>query len=107
MGLVRARPSREILSGDSADVYFARAASIMEREGLDPVVTMEVFARREAILCGIDEVKNLLAHVLGTSKPDAAASVEGGRDRGVYPPATWCRTMRRAGARCRPAPRRS
>ena len=64
MGLVRTRPSREILSGDSADVYFARAASIMEREGLDPVVTMEVFARQEAVLCGIDEAKNLIGHVL-------------------------------------------
>ena len=64
MGLVRTRPSREILSGDSADVYFARAATILEREGLDPLVTMEVFARQDAILCGIDEAKNLLGHVL-------------------------------------------
>jgi nicotinate phosphoribosyltransferase len=69
----RTRPSSEILSGDSADVYFARAERILDREGLDPVVTMEVFARREAILCGIDEVKNLLAHVLGASPPDEAA----------------------------------
>jgi nicotinate phosphoribosyltransferase len=65
----RSRPSREILSGESADVYFARADRIMEREGLDPVVTMEVFTRRDAILCGIDEVKNLLAHVLKSGKP--------------------------------------
>jgi nicotinate phosphoribosyltransferase len=70
MGLVRIRPSREILSGDSADVYFARAASIMEREGLDPIVTMEVFARQDAILCGIDEAKNLIGHVLAECDPD-------------------------------------
>ncbi len=70
MGVRRTRPSREILSGESADVYFARADRILEREGLDPVVTMEVFARREAMLCGIDEVKNLLAHVLATSDPN-------------------------------------
>jgi nicotinate phosphoribosyltransferase len=63
----RSRPSGEILSGESADVYFARADRILEREGLDPVVTMEVFARRDAILCGIGEVKNLLAHALATS----------------------------------------
>jgi len=69
MGLVRTRPSLEILSGDSADVYFARAASIMEREGLDPVVTMEVFARQDAVLCGIDEAKNLIGHVLGECDP--------------------------------------
>jgi len=70
MVIRRTSPSREILSGESADVYFARAERIMEREGLDPVVTMEVFARREAVLCGIDEVKNLLAHVLGGAGSD-------------------------------------
>src|SRR2546426_1090727 len=69
MGIVRTRPSCEILSGDSADVYFARAASIMEREGLDPLVTMEVFARQDAILCGIDEAKNLIGHVLADCDP--------------------------------------
>jgi nicotinate phosphoribosyltransferase len=71
----RSRPSREILSGESADVYFARADRILEREGLDPIVTMEVFTRRDAILCGIDEVKNLLAHVLASSDP-AEVTVE-------------------------------
>ena len=70
MGISRTPPSREILSGDSADVYFARAASILEREGLDPIVTMEVCTRQDAILCGIDEAKNLLAHVLGGADPD-------------------------------------
>ena len=70
MGVLRTRPSHEILSGDSADVYFARAATILEREGLDPLVAMEVFARREAILCGIEEAKNLLAHVLAEADLD-------------------------------------
>jgi nicotinate phosphoribosyltransferase len=68
-GMRRLRPSREILEGDSADVYFARAEQILEREGMDPLVTMEVFARQDAILCGIDEVKNLLAHVLDKTDP--------------------------------------
>jgi len=75
MGIVRSRPSTEILSGDSADVYFARAESILEREGLDPLVAMEVFARESAVLCGIDEAKNLLAHVLADGDP-AETSVE-------------------------------
>src|SRR5215213_11996010 len=65
----RARPSSEILSGESADVYFARAESVLEREGLDPVVTMEVFARQDAVLCGIDEAKNLIGHVLANCDP--------------------------------------
>jgi nicotinate phosphoribosyltransferase len=74
MGMVRTRPSREIMSGDSADVYFARAASILEREGLDPLVTMEVFARQDAMLCGIDEAKNLLGHVLAAATPTRSRS---------------------------------
>jgi nicotinate phosphoribosyltransferase len=65
MGVHRPIPSREILSGESADVYFARAERVLEREGLDPVVAMEIFSREAGILCGIDEAKNLLAHVLG------------------------------------------
>jgi nicotinate phosphoribosyltransferase len=69
MAVRRMKPSWEILSGDSADVYFARAERIMQREGLDPVVAMEVFARQEAVLCGIDEAKNLLAHVLVDADP--------------------------------------
>ena len=69
MAIRRSRPSGAILSGDSADVYFARAERILEREGMDPIVTMEVFAREEAILCGIDEAKNLLAHVLVEADP--------------------------------------
>ena len=48
MGLTRSRPSHEILSGDSADVYFARAESILASEGRDPLVTMEVFGREAA-----------------------------------------------------------
>jgi nicotinate phosphoribosyltransferase len=69
MGIHRSRPSHEILSGDSADVYFMRASRILEREGLDPVVTMEVFARERGILCGIDEAKNLIGHVLASADP--------------------------------------
>ena len=61
---IRRLPSHEILSGESADVYFARAEDILAREGLDPLVVMEVFARQDAVLCGIDEAKVLLAHVL-------------------------------------------
>ena len=85
MGMRRPRPSAEILSGDSADVYFARAESILRQEGLDPIVTMEVFTRQEAVLCGIDEAKNLLGHVLASADPggDAARGPERRRSRGA------------------------
>ena len=62
-------PSRDILSGESADVYFARAEEILAKEGMNPNVAMEVFCRRDAVLCGIDEVKVLLAHVLRDADP--------------------------------------
>jgi nicotinate phosphoribosyltransferase len=75
MGMRRIRPSPEIMSGESADVYFARAAAILEKEGKDPLVTMEVFTRQQAVLCGIDEAKNLLGHVLAGCDP-AETSVE-------------------------------
>jgi len=68
--MLRRHPSHAILTGDSADVYFARADEILEKEGRDPVVTMEVFSRQPGVLCGIDEAKILLAHVLGDQLED-------------------------------------
>ena len=44
-----------------------RKAHRAEAHHLDPVVMMEVFGRREGILCGIDEAKNLLGHVLANA----------------------------------------
>ncbi len=69
MQQVRIRPSREVLTGESADVYFARAERILEREGMDPTVTIEVFSRESALLCGISEAKTLLSHVLAGVDP--------------------------------------
>jgi nicotinate phosphoribosyltransferase len=85
MGFQRTRPSREILSGDSADVYFARAETILERESRDPLVVMEVFTRKAGVLCGIDEAKNLLGHVLATADP-SETSVEALSDGDLIEP---------------------
>ena len=52
------------LSEDRADVYLARTQTILQKEGLDPVVTMEIFPGGDGILCGIKEVLELLAAVL-------------------------------------------
>jgi nicotinate phosphoribosyltransferase len=52
------------LSEDRADVYFARTQTILQKEGLDPVVTMEIFPGRDGIFCGIREVLELLGTVL-------------------------------------------
>jgi nicotinate phosphoribosyltransferase len=86
MGALRTRPSQEILSGESADVYFARAESILEREGLDPLVVMEVFSRQSGVLCGIDEAKSLLAHVLGDADPSEPITVEALEDGDTFAP---------------------
>jgi len=55
----------EVLSGQTADVYFDRARAILQAEHLDPVVVMEVFARDAGILCGAGEVHAFLRQVLG------------------------------------------
>ena len=52
------------LSGETADIYFPRTVEILKKEGINPVATMEVFSRRAGIMCGIEEVRALLAQVL-------------------------------------------
>jgi nicotinate phosphoribosyltransferase len=68
--MLRRAPSLATLTGDSADVYFARAEEILAKESIDPIVVMEVFARESGVLCGIDEAKVLLAHALGDCPAD-------------------------------------
>ena len=63
-GKRRFSPSKEVLSGETADVYFLHARRILEAEGSDADVTMEVFPSRDGILCGIKEVRQLLKKVL-------------------------------------------
>jgi len=53
-----------ILNGETADIYFHRTREILKHEGLDPVVTMEIFPSRDGILCGIHEALRLLNTVL-------------------------------------------
>lgn len=67
------RLPESVFSGDAADVYFMRATEILEREGLDPLVVMEIFSRVSGVLAGIDEAKSLLATVLVGAPADEAA----------------------------------
>lgn len=65
------QPLPALLTGENADVYFLRTERVLEGEGRNPIVTMEVFCRRSgATLCGIDEAKGLLSIAL---EADAAA----------------------------------
>jgi nicotinate phosphoribosyltransferase len=61
-------PTEAVLRGDTADVYFHRTKQILAAAGVNPIVTMEVFAGREGILCGMREVRALLERVCS---PDA------------------------------------
>ena len=70
-------PSEDVLSGETADIYFARTIEILRHEGLNPVATMEVFTSRAGMLCGIEEVKALLAKVLPVDKREVWALNEG------------------------------
>jgi len=65
------------LSGETADIYFPRTVEILKKEGLNPVATIEVFPRRAGILCGIEEVKALLAKVLPEDNREVWALSEG------------------------------
>jgi nicotinate phosphoribosyltransferase len=71
------KPSPEVLSGDTADVYFVRTIDILRKEGLNPMATMEVFGGLAGVLCGIEEVKALLAEVLPEGKREVWALEEG------------------------------
>jgi len=64
----RFQPARDVLSGETADVYFERARMILAAEKLDPVATMEIFAREDAVLCGAEESLAYLREVLGNGK---------------------------------------
>ncbi len=70
-------PAEAVLSGETTDIYFARTIDILRHEGLDPAATMEVFSSRYGILCGIEEVKALLARVLPEDKREVWALAEG------------------------------
>jgi nicotinate phosphoribosyltransferase len=65
------------LSGETADIYFPRTVAILKKEGINPVATMEVFPRLTGILCGIEEVKALLAQVLPKDKCEVWALSQG------------------------------
>jgi nicotinate phosphoribosyltransferase len=71
------KPAPEVVSGDTADIYFQRTIDILQKERLDPMATMEVFGSRAGLLCGIEEVKALLAEVLPEGKREVWALDDG------------------------------
>lgn len=52
---------QEILEGATTDIYFVRTYEILEKlKKADTKVVAEIFARKDGILAGVDEVRNLL-----------------------------------------------
>ena len=66
-----------VLAGDTSDIYFVRAVEILKKENINPVATMEVFASRPGILCGMEEVKALLEKALPEDNREVWAVSEG------------------------------
>ena len=62
-------PVDSIRRGYYSDVYFNRARTTMQADGRDVRVRMQVFARSEAVLCGIDEALAILR--VGTGRYEA------------------------------------
>lgn len=56
-------PTDAVLRGETADVYFHRTRQILAAAGIDPLVTMEVFAGGDGLLCGMREARALLERV--------------------------------------------
>jgi nicotinate phosphoribosyltransferase len=75
--MAKFEPPEDVLSGETADIYFARTLEILRKEKLNPVVTMEVFTSRAGILCGMEEVKALLSRVLSRGSDEVWALDEG------------------------------
>lgn len=48
-------PIQEMRRGYRSDIYFWREKVVLEQHGLHPRVTMQVFQKQRAVLCGIDE----------------------------------------------------
>ena len=53
-------PVQELRRGYRSDIYFWREKITLEKHHLHPNVTMQVFQKRDAVLCGIDEVLAVL-----------------------------------------------
>ncbi len=56
-------PTDAVLRGETADVYFHRTKEILTAANVNPTVTMEIFAGRDGVLCGMREARALLERV--------------------------------------------
>ena len=65
-------PVERIRAGYYSDAYFNYTKELLELEGHDPVVTMQVFQRKDSLLGGIDEALAILHLCSGRRLPDGS-----------------------------------
>jgi len=58
-------PVQELRRGYRSDVYFWREKITLEQHNLKPEVTMQVFQKKNAVLCGVDEAVAVLKVAAG------------------------------------------
>lgn len=61
-------PVQELRRGYRSDVYFWRAKVVLESHNIHPEVTMQVFQKKDAVLCGVDEAIAVLKMASGKYK---------------------------------------
>jgi nicotinate phosphoribosyltransferase len=65
-------PVEKMRAGYYADAYFNRAREILTADDHHPRVRMQIFQRRDAVLCGIDEALAIVRLCSGRYAPDGA-----------------------------------
>lgn len=53
-------PVQELRMGYRSDIYFWREKRTLEEHSLHPAITMQVFQKKHAVLCGVDEALAIL-----------------------------------------------
>jgi nicotinate phosphoribosyltransferase len=74
-------PVEEIRAGHYSDKYFVRTRQVLVAEGRHPRVLMQVFTRKDGILCGIEEAVAVLQ--LCSDPPGSRLVIHALRDRNV------------------------
>ena len=65
-------PVEKMRSGYYSDTYFNRVREILERDAYHPRVLMQVFNKKDAVLCGIDEAIAILRLCAGRARDDGS-----------------------------------
>ena len=68
---------RSIIVGETSEIYLHRTLNILRNEGLNPFVTYEIESTNSGIICGINQIIDLLDNVLPEADRELWALQEG------------------------------